>query len=43
MAKVMATSNKELPMGPVELMSQWSFGGADWLVIGVGVVDVCRE
>lgn len=25
-------------MGPVELMSQWSFGGADWLVIGVGVV-----
>ena len=24
-------------MSPVELMSQWSFGGVDWLVIGVGV------
>ena len=25
-------------MSPVELMSQWSFGAMDWLVIGVGVV-----
>ena len=24
-------------MSPVELMSQWSFGGTDWLVIGLGV------
>ena len=25
-------------MSPVELMSQWSFGGVDWLVIGLGIV-----
>lgn len=25
-------------MSPVELMSEWSFGGVDWLVIGLGVV-----
>ena len=25
-------------MNPVELMSQWSFGGVDWLVIGLGIV-----
>eukprot|EP01031_Cornospumella_fuschlensis_P007266 gene7266-9004_t len=37
MAKVMDISFKELPMSPVELMSQWSFGGTDWLVIGLGV------
>jgi len=24
-------------MSPLELMSQWSFGGTDWLVIGLGV------
>ena len=24
-------------MSPVELMSQWSFSGIDWLVIGLGV------
>ena len=24
-------------MSPVELMSQWTFGGIDWLVIGLGV------
>ena len=24
-------------MDPVELMSQWSFGGVDWLVIGLGI------
>jgi uncharacterized membrane protein YfcA len=37
MAKVNAISCKESPMGPVELMSQWSFSGLEWLVIGVGV------
>ena len=25
-------------MGPLELLSQWSFDGVDWLVIAVGVV-----
>jgi len=25
-------------MNPAELMSQWSFGGVDWLVIGLGIV-----
>jgi len=37
MAKVNAISCKESPMGPVELMSQWSFSGLEWLVIGLGV------
>ncbi len=38
MAKVMTISFKEYDMSPVELMSQWSFSGVDWLVIGLGVV-----
>ena len=38
MAKVIANSFKEVPMSPVELMSQWSFGGVDWLVIALGIV-----
>ncbi|HCT07258.1 sulfite exporter TauE/SafE family protein [Pseudomonas sp. P7548] len=25
-------------MSPVELMSQWSFGGVEWLVIGLGII-----
>lgn len=37
MAKVMAISNKEYVMSPVELLSHWSFGGVDWLVIGVAI------
>ena len=37
MAKVMAISNKEYLMSPVELLSHWSFGGVDWLVIGVAI------
>ncbi|MGH8404995.1 MAG: sulfite exporter TauE/SafE family protein, partial [Pseudomonas sp.] len=24
-------------MSPVELLSHWSFGGVDWLVIGVAI------
>ena len=38
MAKVLVISFKEYDMSPVELMSQWSFSGVDWLVIGLGVV-----
>ena len=37
MAKVMVILNKEDFMSPVELLSHWSLGGVDWLVIGVAI------